>query len=172
LLWGGKGATPDYGKMQELAEHLGHTERSASEAEMQSRKIKELAYFQKIIKSPKPTLFKAMVSKALRVGLFVEVTEIFTKGIVRADALEEAGYYFDANTERYLKRKGGGPLTVGSVLDVVPIFIEQERGSVAFRLADKQSPASSVSGRPTDGKSGGGKPGGHPSSNRSGPRKR
>ena len=141
LLWGGKGATPDYGKMLELAEHLGHTERQAAEAEMQSRKIKELAYFQKIIRSPKPTIFKAMVSKALRVGLFVEVTEVFVKGIVRAEALEQAGYFFDSNTERYLKRKGGGPLTVGTVLDVIPVFIETDRGSVAFRLADNFAPS-------------------------------
>jgi ribonuclease R len=164
LLFGGKGATPDYGKMQELAEHLGHTERLAAEAEMQSRKIKELAYFERIIKASQPTVFQAMVSKALRVGLFVEVTEVFVKGIVRAEALEEHGYYFEQNTERYVNRKGGA-IGIGDVLSVVPLFIEQERGSVAFRLAERPG-STAGSTRP---KGPPGKPGPRPSKPSSAP---
>ncbi len=140
LLFGAKEKSGDYAKLQELAEHLGHTERAAAEAELQSRKVKELAYFAKIIASPRPPVFQAMVSSVRRIGLFIEVTEIFTKGIVRGDLLEKAGFHFDAPTERYVRRSPAASFKLGDTVPVIPVYVETDRGSVAFRLADGPPP--------------------------------
>lgn len=135
LLWGAKYPTPDYGKLQEIADHLGITERNAAEAEIQSRKIKELAYFEKEIRDGKPVKLQATVTQVRRIGLFVELMEIMTRGIVKAEDMGNRPYFFDGKLEQYICRKPRDVIKSGTVIDVIPIYVEQDRGTVGFRLA-------------------------------------
>ena len=134
LMWGAKYPTPNYGKLQEISDHLGLTERNSAEAEMQSRKIKELAYFNKIIKAGKPPKFRAAVTQVRRIGLFIELMDVMTRGIVRAEDMGTLRFTFDAKSEEYRCAKPRRTIKVGDVLQVTPIYVEQDRGTVAFRL--------------------------------------
>ena len=134
LLWGAKYAVPDYAKLGELSEHLAITERNAAEAETQSKRIKEMAYFTQLISAKKPPKFQAAISSVRRIGLFIELSEVMTRGIVRHEDLGPHHFEFDAKKEQYVCAKPKRTLKVGDIIDVVPIAVEHDRGSVAFRL--------------------------------------
>ena len=134
LLWGAKHSVPDYARLQEIAEHLALTERNAAEAETQSKRLKEMAYFTKLIAQKKPPTFRAVISSVRRIGLFIELSEVMTRGIVRHEDLGPHPYLFEAKLEQYVCRKPRRTLRTGDVITVAPIAVELERGSVAFRL--------------------------------------
>ncbi|MBP7951139.1 MAG: VacB/RNase II family 3'-5' exoribonuclease [Verrucomicrobiales bacterium] len=144
LLWQAKHPTPGYGAMKELAAHLSITERTAAEAETESRKLKELAYFERLIREQSPVTFKAAVMDVRRSGLFVELAEVLTRGIVRAEDLG-VGWQFDPGMQRFIRWRPRQEIRVGQVVEVAPGQMERERGSVAFLL--KGIVAAGVEGR-------------------------
>ena len=76
----------------------------------------------------------AAISSVRRIGLFIELSEVMTRGIVRHEDLGPQHFEFDAKKEQYVCAKPKRTLKVGDIIDVVPIAVEHDRGSVAFRL--------------------------------------
>ena len=140
---GSRGATrtPDYAALQEIAAHLSTTERTSADAEMDSRRMKELEYFARIAASSQPQVFKAIITRVLPIGLFVEVVDIQTRGIVRAGDPAYADYRFDHARACLVSRSHPrNAITASQIIDVIPTGIEKERGSVVFRVADVKIP--------------------------------
>lgn len=129
--------TPDYSGMMEIAAHISATERTSADAEMDSRRMKELEYFERIAASKKPEVFKAIITRVLPIGLFVEVVDVQTRGIVRAGEPAYKDYRFDAAKARLVSRSNPKKtVSASDIIDVVPTGIERERGTVVFRVAD------------------------------------
>jgi ribonuclease R len=147
LLFGERAKLPSYGEMKEISEHLSDTERNAAEAELESRKLKELAYFQKLITEGTPTAFDAVVTDLRRVGLFVELSEVMTKGIVRKEGLPDRGAYFDATRNRFHCPKSGHTFKQGDVIRVIPVEVEKGRGTVAFQFVSGGSNEKAIPSR-------------------------
>jgi exoribonuclease R len=100
--------------------------------------MKELEYFERIASSPKPEVFKAVITRVLPIGLFVEVVDIQTRGIVRAGDPECGDYRFDAARGCLVTRNAPHRIIRASdILDVQPVGIERERGTVVFKIARK-----------------------------------
>lgn len=137
---GSRGATrtPDYAAMQEIGRHLSETERTSADAEMDSRRMKELEYFERIAASPKPQVFQAVVTRVLPIGLFVEVVEIQTRGIVRAGDPAYRDYRYDFAQQRLVSRTSSRKtVRTSDIINVIPVGIERERGTVVFRAVEK-----------------------------------
>ncbi len=129
--------TPAYAAMQETATHLSSTERTSADAEMDSRRMKELEYFTRQTTAKKPDVFKVLVSRVLPIGLFVEVVDIQTRGIIRAGDPAYADSRFDAAKGCLVSRvTGRKTVRPGDILNAVPTGIERERGTVVFRVAN------------------------------------
>ncbi|MDB6133064.1 MAG: 3-5 exonuclease [Verrucomicrobiales bacterium] len=153
LLWnlnhsrGGAGTmrTPDYAHMKETAEHISTTERVSADAEMESRRLKELEYFEKLASSPDPEPWPCLISRVLPFGLFVETTSSQTRGAIRLGDLGWPDPYFDGSAQTLRNRRPPMELKAGDRVNAVPVGIDRERGTVNFRLLDSPSLPSSPS---------------------------
>ncbi len=136
---GSKGTTktPDYAAMGEMAAHISSTERNSADAEMASRRMKELEYFDRVIKGGTDEVFKAVITRVLPIGLFVEVVEIQTRGIVRAGDPACGDFRFDHLKNCLVSRNGRMVIRASDIIEVTPVDIERDRGSVVFRITGK-----------------------------------
>ena len=152
---GSRGATrtPDYSSMKETAAHLSTTERVSADAEMDSRRMKELEYFARQAAAKQPDVFKVIVTRVLPIGLFVEVVDIQTRGIIRAGDSAYKDSRFDGVKNCLVSRTTGKKtVRAGDILDAIPSGIEKERGTVVFRVAQLSGSHESKTPRPQRGK--------------------
>ena len=142
LLWnltrapgsGGTMKTPDYALMKETAEHISTTERVSAEAEMESRRLKELEYFDRLASAEHPEPWLCMVSRVLPFGLFIETTNSQTRGAIRMPDLGLADPFFDAASQTLRNRQPPVAIRAGDFVEAIPTGIDRERGTVNFRL--------------------------------------
>jgi ribonuclease R len=133
LIFGEKLTLPGISTIQDIAEHISDTERNAAEAEQESRKLKQMEYFRNLIASGAKVSFPAVVTDVHRAGLFIEMTDVMARGIVRRENLKTVR--FEAQGKIFISKKPKKIYQVGTVLQVVPVEVEADRGSIACRLA-------------------------------------
>ena len=126
--------TPDYAHMKETAEHISTTERVSAEAEMESRRLKELEYFERLASMKNPEPWPCMVSRVLPFGLFIETTNSQTRGAIRFPDLGLTDPFFDAACATLRNRNPEVAIRAGDFIEAVPTGIDRERGTVNFRL--------------------------------------
>jgi hypothetical protein len=73
----------------------------------------------------------------LPIGLFVEVVDIQTRGIVRAGDPACGDFRFDHSRNCLVSRNGRMIIRASDIIDVVPVGIERERGTVVFKITGK-----------------------------------
>ena len=142
LLWnltrapgsGGTMKTPDYAHMKETAEHISTTERVSADAEMESRRLKELEYFERLASMENPEPWPCMVSRVLPFGLFIETTNSQTRGAIRFPDLGLPDPFFDADSVTLRNRTPEVAIRAGDFIEAIPTGIDRERGTVNFRL--------------------------------------
>ena len=142
LLWnlthapgsGGTMKTPDYAHMKETAEHISTTERVSADAEMESRRLKELEYFERLASMENPEPWPCMVSRVLPFGLFIETTNSQTRGAIRFPDLGLPDPFFDADSATLRNRTPEVAIRAGDFIEAIPTGIDRERGTVNFRL--------------------------------------
>jgi hypothetical protein len=78
-----------------------------------------------------------VITRVLPIGLFVEVVDIQTRGIVRAGDPACGDFRFDHARKCLVSRNGRLVIRASDVIDVVPVGIEKERGTVVFRITGK-----------------------------------
>lgn len=126
--------TPDYAHMKETADHISTTERNSADAEMESRRLKELEYFESLASSPNPETWPCLVSRVLPFGLFIETAYSQTRGAIRLPDLGWPDPYFDGGTQSLRNRRPPIAIRAGDRIDAVPVGIDRERGTVNFKL--------------------------------------
>lgn len=132
---------PDAGSLRETAEHISLTERNSADAEMQSRRIKELQYFENLAKQPDAEPVQLLVTRVLPFGLFVEAVMGGTRGLVRTGDLGVPDIRYDHGLGRMISRSTGREFKAGDRLAALPCGIERERGTVLFRIVGDRPPA-------------------------------
>lgn len=146
--------TPDYAHMKETAEHISTTERTSADAEMESRRLKELEYFQALASSPNPEPWPCLVSRVLPFGLFIETANSGTRGAIRLPDLGWPDPYFDGASQTMRNRRPPIVIRAGDRIDAVPTGIDKERGTVNFRLLGTGSaPSTTEKKLPRQGRS-------------------
>jgi ribonuclease R len=127
--------TPRAAGMQDIAEHISNTERVAADAEIESRRLKELEYLAGLVASKEQVVFDALVLEARRIGLFVELSDYFIKGLIKQDALEPFDHYtWDRGMRRFRGEQHGKVYETGNRLKVAIDAVDLERKFVDFRV--------------------------------------
>ncbi|MGK0190228.1 MAG: ribonuclease R [Verrucomicrobiales bacterium] len=130
--------TPKLAGMRDIAEHISNTERAAADAETESRKLKELEYLAGLVASGEQVTFDAIVLEARKMGLFIELTEYYIKGLVKRDALEPIDdYTWDRGTRSFRGEQHGKTYATGDRLKVSVAAVNHERKFVDFSVVRK-----------------------------------
>jgi ribonuclease R len=114
-----KRATPGLGELAEVAEHLSKTERTAADAENESKLLKQFEYFLNIANSGDRQTFVATVMEVLPKGVFVELRKYFLRGMIRRDDLPKGELYFNAKFQRVTNTQGAVVLSPGKEIEVI-----------------------------------------------------
>ena len=124
-----------YDALARIALHLSNTERSASEAEQESVKLKKLEYFALQAHATKRTSFSALILEVRSSGLMVQLPEFLVQGLVPLSGL--AGDLFVFNPQRLELRGQRTKVTLraGQTLSVEVASVDLARHQVDFRVS-------------------------------------
>jgi ribonuclease R len=138
-------STLSAGQMGKIAEHISETERVATEAERESKKLKQLEYLKRVIEeAPKGTTprFQAVVTDIRGFGAFVELPDMLISGLLRQQDLRDWGYYPDSGRGGFVERRTDKLLRIGSEITVEVMDIDLLRKQVNFMLVSEEGKAS------------------------------
>jgi ribonuclease R len=120
--------------LEEIAEHISLTERTAAEAENETKRLKILEYFSDILAQGNHASFPASIIEIQNFGFFVELTDFPVSGLVH-------GMTFKGGTKPTYNEKNGTLVageTIYKVGDQVKVAVENinlDKKQVDFRLA-------------------------------------
>jgi ribonuclease R len=98
--------TPDSKRCIEIAEHISGTERTSSDAETESRRMKMLEWLELSSRQEKPPVFDAIITEVRAMGLFMECTDILQRGLVKRVGFPEGRWFFENNADRFANSRG------------------------------------------------------------------
>ncbi len=125
----------DASGLEGLAQHLSRTERTAAEAEQESKKLKLLEYLE-MQTGPNPSqTFPAMVTEVTNFGMFVELPDFLLSGLIHVSALTGDFFSFDPARRSLLGRRTGKIYRAGVQLQVAVLKIDLPKRQVDFRPA-------------------------------------
>lgn len=127
--------TPDEKRCIEIAEHISSTERTSSEAESESRRMKMLEWLDLSSKGEKPPVFEAIVTEVRAMGLFIECTDVLQRGLVKRDGLPDGRWFHEPNSDRFSGSKGQ-VLQAGSRIKVVVSEIDRIGMKADFEIVE------------------------------------
>jgi ribonuclease R len=115
-----------------MATHISQTERTSADAERDSVSVKKIEFFQRQIASKNPQEFQAIVVDVRSFGLFVELPEIMTSGLVPVNSLPEDFYLFDAAKLCFIGRKTKRRYKVGDRMTVIVTRVDALKRQIDF----------------------------------------
>lgn len=124
----------DQQQLAQVAQHLSQTERTASEAEQESIKLKKLEYFERLASATKRTSFSALILEVRASGLMVELPEFLIQGMVHLSALEGDLFVFSPQRLELQGQKTRIVLRSGQPLSVEVAGVDLARRQVDFRV--------------------------------------
>lgn len=125
--------TPPYKGMDEMASHLSTTERTAADAEMESKRLKVGEYFEAMRREDPPRELEVLVTEVMRMGLMVEITGYGTRGMIRVEDLPGDRYYRFQPEKRQFSAGKGHTYRVGDTLKAVVVHVDRKRGFIDLR---------------------------------------
>jgi len=137
--------TPNLAALNDIAEHISTTERTAAEAETESARLKQLEYFDNLVKDNEdkenPPTFKAVVQEANHRGLLLELTDYFIKGIIDVDELpyRREGWYFEQHRNQYAANAPRATLSAGDEVTVKIGRVDFDRMWIHFAIIEEKS---------------------------------
>ena len=131
-----RGAPKTQGEtLARLAQHLSRQERTAAEAEQESKKLKLLEYLEAQA-GPKATqTFEAVITEATNFGLLVELPDFLLSGLIHVSSLTDDFYSFDPVRRHLRGRRSGKIYKAGAHLRVAVLRIDFPKRQVDFRPA-------------------------------------
>jgi len=127
-----------YDGLSRLALHISLTERSAAEAEQESKKLKTLEYFDRQSHATKRTSFLGLILEVRASGLVIQIPEFVIQGMVPLSALQGDLFVFSPQRLELRGQRTGITLRAGLPLQVEVARVDLARSQVDFQ-ATKQS---------------------------------
>ena len=112
--------TPTQAKLQEIGQHISDTERNSAMAEQDTQRIKLFEYLVRLTKQDNRRRFDALVTDVRPIGVFVELSDFFCKGLVKKEDLPGGSYRYDASKKSLT---GSNPKTVYHAGEKVKVFV-------------------------------------------------
>lgn len=129
--------TPGPEEAAQIAVHISDTERNSAEAENESRRLKMLQYLHICSRSEEPPTFTCVVTEVRHFGLFVEATDIMTKGLIKIEDFphfpNDGGWDYDPTMLRY-RTPQGKELSTGQQHQVQVAHVDMELQRVDFKI--------------------------------------
>ena len=119
----------------EIAEHISDTERTSSDAETESRRMKMLEWLELSSRKEKPPVFDAIITEVRAIGLFMECTDILQRGLVKRGGFPEGRWLFENNADRFANSRGQ-ILQSGTRMKVVVDEIDRIGMKVDFKIVE------------------------------------
>ena len=129
-LQGNKSANKD--DIEEKCKHSSDMERRAIQAERDSVKYKQVEYMLDKIGQ----VFDGQISGVSKWGIFVEIVESKSEGLIRFSNLKDDYYYFDEDNYRIIGRQNGYVYRLGDKVNVLVKNVDLENRQLDFELVD------------------------------------
>ena len=119
---------------EEICRHASEMERRAAEMERESIKFKQAEYLQdKIGKT-----FAGLISGVSKWGLFVELKDSKSEGLVRYNEMEGDFYYLDEDNFRIIGQQFGRIYQLGDEVQVLVSAVDLIHKKLTFKLIEKE----------------------------------
>jgi len=125
---------PDSSALATVADHISTTERTASDAERESVRLKKLEYFQIQVAKRTGQSFKATILDVKNYGMFVELPEFLLSGLVHVSSLDGDFYVLDTARGRLVGRKTKKVYQVGATVEVIVARVDMFKQQVDFKI--------------------------------------
>ena len=122
----------------DVARHCSQTERTADDAENESKKLKTLEYFNSMRSNRRLAPFDALVSDVRNFGLFVELPELMIFGLVHVSTIDDDFYTFDDVRRRLVGKRTKRTFKVGDRVKVLVSRVDLYKRQVDFQIAKDQ----------------------------------
>ena len=110
----GLGAMPTESQLEDWAKHCSEREREATEAERESVKLKQVEYAAQHIGD----VFDAVVTGVTKFGVFAEMTDLLTTGLVHVRDMDGDFWEYDAARYALIGRRTGRQIQAGAACRV------------------------------------------------------
>ena len=121
--------------LEQLAQHLSRTERTAAEAEQESKKLKLLEYLEMQAGPQATQTFPAIVTEVTNFGMFVELPDFLLSGLIHVSSIKDDFFSFNPAQRSLRGRRSGKTYRAGSQLRVAVLKIDLPKRQVDFRPA-------------------------------------
>lgn len=123
---------PEIELLQQRCEHCSEREKTATEAERESVKLKQVEY----IRAHLGSQFAGVVSGVTKFGVFVELSDLLVEGMVHVRELDDDYYEYDERTYSLVGRDTGRTYRLGDRVDVVVAGANVENREIDFVFAE------------------------------------
>jgi ribonuclease R len=134
-------AKPDHvakaSKLEEVAQHISDTERNSAEAENKTKRMKMMEYLFRLSQGEDGgQTFDALVTDVRRMGLFVEITDMQVKGLVKKEYLpKDAKWIFEQGLHAFRDMTSDRQYQLGQSVRVKIQRVDVEKQLVDFVMA-------------------------------------
>ncbi len=118
-----------------IAQHCCITERTADEAESESKKLKTLEYFNDLMQGRRQDTFEALVTDVRNYGLFVELPATMIYGLVHVSTISDDFYAYDEVRRHLTGKRTRRTFKVGDRVKVGVARVDLFKRQVDFQLA-------------------------------------
>jgi ribonuclease R len=131
-------ALPKPDELAEISAHLSETERVSAEAEMESRRLKEIEYFENLLEAKEPVVFPAVVTDARRNGLLIQLVDLQVKGLVPAGHFPPGSWWFENTARRWKAGRGSAELKAGAKINVRVLRVDRDNRFLDFACVEEK----------------------------------
>jgi len=123
----------DASEFEEYCKHSSEMEKKAADAERESVKYKQMEYMlDKVGK-----VFSGKISGVSKWGLFVEITEVKSEGLVSIRSLADDFYYLDEDNYRILGKNSGQAYRLGDEVMVKVLKVDLLKRQMDLTIIDQ-----------------------------------
>lgn len=120
-------------RLEQIAEHINQTERSAMDAERETHKRLSALYLREHIGET----FEGIISGVTDFGMFVELTSCLSEGMIRLSTLNDDFYHYLPERQMLRGERTGRIFAIGQAINVILADVSLQRYEVTLELCDE-----------------------------------
>ncbi|MFD2277393.1 ribonuclease R [Rubritalea spongiae] len=125
---------PKSTKLEEIAQHISDTERNSAEAENATKRMKMMEYLFMLAQQDDPPVFEALITDVRRMGIFVEITNMQVKGLVKKEEFPQGRWNFEQGVMAFRDYQSQNELRLGQKVKVKIARVNMEKQLVDFTI--------------------------------------
>ena len=133
-------------KLESFGDHLSITERNSTDAEREFVKTKLLEFYERELKKSKKQSFDAIITDLKNHGLFVELCDTLTFGMVHISTLEDDFYLLSNDGTMLTGRRTRKKFTQGQIVKVQVERVDRFKRQIDFRIIGFVKASTAVTG--------------------------